>query len=109
MDVLRKPLMTYRVIRWKGEEPTEDILREMMEAEGLRPYTWSNSPGDQYSVHQHGYDKVIFVVTGSITFGLPEVSESVKLHAGDRLDLPAGLMHDASVGPEGVRCLEGHH
>lgn len=101
--------MTYRVTRWKGEAPTEDILREKMETEGLTPYTWSNSPGDQYTLHRHSYDKVIFVVSGSITFGLPEVSESVELHAGDRLDLPTDLMHDALVGPEGVLCLEGHH
>jgi hypothetical protein len=25
---------------------------------------------------------------------------------GDRLDLPAGVRHNAAVGPEGVVCLE---
>jgi quercetin dioxygenase-like cupin family protein len=101
--------MTYTVTRWDGDVPAEKILRERMESEGLTPYTWSNLPGDQYAAHRHGYGKVIFVVSGSISFGLPEIGETVELHAGDRLDLPAGLLHDASVGPEGVRCLEGHH
>ena len=33
---------------------------------------------------------------------------SHELRAGDRLDLPAGTIHAADVGPAWVRCLEGH-
>ena len=79
-----------------------------MENEGLDPYTWSNGPFDVYSAHSHGFDKVIYVVQGSITFGLPELGQSLTLNAGDRLDLPAGVVHNAKVGAEGVVCLEGH-
>lgn len=79
-----------------------------MENEGLDPYTWSNGPFDMYSAHSHGFDKVIYVVQGSITFGLPELGQSLTLNAGDRLDLPAGVVHNAKVGAEGVVCLEGH-
>jgi quercetin dioxygenase-like cupin family protein len=90
------------------EPPTETVLRRMLVAEGLNYYTWSNEPGDTYPAHTHAYDKVIYVVRGSITFGLPAEGRSVNLHAGDRLDLPAGILHDALVGPEGVTCLEAH-
>ena len=79
-----------------------------MASEGLAPYAWSNGAYDIYSAHSHGYDKVIYVVQGSITFGLPELNQSFTLKAGDRLDLPAGVVHNASVGAEGVVCLEGH-
>jgi quercetin dioxygenase-like cupin family protein len=79
-----------------------------MIAEGLDPYAWSNMPFDMYSPHTHGYDKVIYVVQGSITFGLPDLGQSLMLKTGDRLDLPAGTVHDAQVGAEGVLCLEGH-
>lgn len=79
-----------------------------MADEGLDPYSWSNGPFDTYSAHSHGYDKVIYVVRGSITFGLPELGQELKLKAGDRLDLPAGVVHNATVGAEGVICLEGH-
>lgn len=79
-----------------------------MTNEGLDPYSWSNGPGDVYSAHSHSYDKVIYVVQGSITFGLPELNQSLTLKAGDRLDLPAGVVHNAKVGSEGVVCLEGH-
>lgn len=79
-----------------------------MADEGLSPYAWSNGPHDVYAAHTHSYDKVIYVVRGSITFGLPELGQSLTLSAGDRLDLPAGTVHDASVGERGVVCLEGH-
>ena len=81
-------------------------LRERLIAEGLEPGAWSNGPGDRYGSHDHGYDKVIVVAAGSIRFGLPD--GPVDLVTGDRLELPAGLAHDAIVGPSGVTCLEAH-
>ena len=90
------------------EPPTESALRKLMADEGLSPYSWSNGPHDVYSAHGHGYNKVIYVVQGSITFGLPEQGGQLTLKAGDRLDLPAGVIHDAHVGPQGVTCLEAH-
>jgi quercetin dioxygenase-like cupin family protein len=82
----------------------EDRLR----TEGLAPSSWGNGPHDRYGAHEHGYDKVIVVVSGSIRFGLPDRGETVELNAGDRLELPAGTRHDALVGAEGVSCLEAH-
>ena len=79
-----------------------------MAAEGLDPGVWSNGPGDRYAAHDHGYDKVIVVAAGSIRFGLPEHGESIALDTGDRLELPAGTVHDATVGGAGVTCLEAH-
>ena len=79
-----------------------------MADEGLSPYSWSNGPQDVYSAHSHGYNKVIYVVEGSITFGLPQLHQHMTLQAGDRLDLPAGTLHDAVVGAQGVVCLEAH-
>jgi quercetin dioxygenase-like cupin family protein len=79
-----------------------------LRGEGLEPSPWSNGPGDRYAAHEHGYDKVIVVERGSIEFGLPADGRSVHLGAGDRLELPAGTRHDATVGPSGVTCLEAH-
>ena len=81
---------------------------ERLRAEGLYPSTWSNGPGDRYGAHDHGYDKVIVVASGSIAFGLPGHGRTVDLAAGDRLELPAATRHDAVVGPGGVTCLEAH-
>lgn len=60
----------------------------------------------RYPANSHSYDKVIYFVKGSITFGLPELGERLYLEPGDRMQLPAGLLHDAVVGDEGVVCLE---
>ncbi len=86
--------------------PTQSKLWQLMSDEGLSPYAWSNGPHDVYSAHSHSYNKVIYVVQGSITFGLPELGKKPTLKAGDRLDLPASTVHDAVVGPQGVVCLE---
>jgi uncharacterized protein YjlB len=88
--------------------PTQSTLWQRMADEGLSPYSWSNGPHDIYAAHSHSYNKVIYVVQGNITFGLPELGTQLNLKAGDRLDLPAGVVHDAVVGSQGVVCLEAH-
>lgn len=98
-----------RVHKWSGgPAPDETAIRKMLAAEGLQPYLWSNGPEDVYGTHSHGFHKVIYVVKGSITFGLPETGDRVLLQAGDRLDLPQGISHNAVVGDQGVVCLEAH-
>jgi len=100
---------TAKVTSWtQSGLPTEADLRRDMLAQGLQPYRWSNSPGDTYAPHSHPYHKVIYVVEGSISFELPEEGSAISLSAGDRLYLPAGMLHDAQVGPQGVTCLEAH-
>lgn len=100
---------TPRVTPWADPvSPTESTLMQLCADEGLSPYQWSNGPHDRYSAHTHAYDKVIYILRGSITFGLPELGQQLTLKAGDRLDLPAGTVHDAVVGAQGVVCLEAH-
>jgi quercetin dioxygenase-like cupin family protein len=69
---------------------------------------WGNGPGDTYGAHEHEYDKIIVVERGSIRFGIGSDRTMADLAAGDRLELPAGTSHDATVGPAGVACLEAH-
>ena len=73
-------------------------------AEGLKPHSWSNQAGFVYAEHQHPYHKVLFCINGSITFHCPD--GDVDLEAGDRLDLSPGTPHGATVGPDGVTCME---
>jgi quercetin dioxygenase-like cupin family protein len=93
--------------RWQAKAPPDEALvRALLGEEGLEAFEWGNAAGEIYPPHVHGYDKVIYVVEGSIDFGLPD--GRIDLLAGDRLDLPTGVEHSASVGPQGVRCLEAH-
>jgi uncharacterized protein YjlB len=86
-----------------GGDPADDLR-----AEGLQPSSWSNGSNDRYGAHDHAFDKVLVVASGTIRFGLPDLDRSIELSAGDRLDLPAGTRHDAVVGGLGVTCLEAH-
>jgi cupin superfamily acireductone dioxygenase involved in methionine salvage len=47
---------------------------------------------------------VLFCLEGSIVFHTDR--GDVALEAGDRLDLPPGTPHAATVGPAGCACVE---
>ena len=97
------------VIRWPPEKlPDKALMRSSLADKNLHPYMGSNGPGDVYGAHSHSYHKVIYVARGSITFGLPDSGDAVTLNRGDRLELPAGVTHDAVDGSQGVACLEAH-
>ena len=96
------------VKRNQAENPDPAALREQLKREGLSYYRWSNGPSYEYAAHQHNYHKVIVVERGSITFHVEDPDRSIELSAGDRLELPAGTTHAATVGAEGVACLEAH-
>lgn len=83
-------------------------LENRLRAEGLRPSSWGNGPGDVYGAHRHDYDKVLVTTAGRIVFHLPELGRDVELRTGERLELPARTLHAATVGHEGVTCLEAH-
>jgi quercetin dioxygenase-like cupin family protein len=84
----------------------EGVPAEIVElADG---YDWANGPGERYGAHRHEYDKALVCLSGAITFDLAESGRAAQLQAGDRLDLPAGTLHGAVVGPNGVRCHETH-
>jgi len=79
-----------------------------MRAEGLEFSSWSSMPGERFEEHVHDFDKVVVVVDGRITFGLPGYGVGFLLTPGERLDLPANVPHDALVGDKGVSCFESH-
>jgi quercetin dioxygenase-like cupin family protein len=91
-------------VRWAEGRAAGSRYAEVFRAEGLTPHEWSNGPGDRYGWHAHRYRKVLICVDGSITFHLRD--GDVGMRAGDRLDLEPGVEHAATVGPQGVRCME---
>jgi len=101
--------MELKVTPWIQEElPIEaDIIGEL-EEQDLKVYHWSSLPDSVFAGHTHGYHKVLYVLEGNIKFEFPARRESLTLKAGDRLDLPSGIRHSATVGVDGVKCLEAH-
>lgn len=85
--------------------PSRENLEALLRAEGLTNLRWwSNGPDDRYGWHEHEYHKVLYCASGSIVFHTRE--REVALAPGDGLDLPPGTEHAATVGPEGVTCVE---
>ncbi len=84
--------------------PTRDDIMAAFAAEGLRPYDWANAPDDTYAWHAHGYRKILYCVSGSIVFHTRD--GDFALEPGDRLEVEPGTEHAATVGPDGVRCME---
>jgi quercetin dioxygenase-like cupin family protein len=80
-------------------------IEERLRAEADDVYGWSNAPGDRYARHRHAYPKILYCVSGSIDFVLDD--RVIHLDAGDRMMLPAGTAHAATVGPRGCACVEG--
>jgi quercetin dioxygenase-like cupin family protein len=101
--------MVVNAIPWPGEQlPTEAAIQHILHSEGLQAHRWSSGPGEVYAAHAHEHHKVLYVVSGSITFGVPEEGQHIALSAGDRFEVPAGIRHDAVVGAEGVVCMEAY-
>lgn len=96
-----------RVTRWTGgQHPTLSNITRNMQKEGLRPYMWENRPNYRYAVRSHGYSKIMYVVEGVMEITLPDSNQSVKLRAGDRIEIPAGIRHGAIIGSSGAKCVE---
>lgn len=93
--------------RWQGSlNPTMANVLQIMKQEGLRPYTWQNSPNFRYGVRTHNYNKVLYVLDGTIEIHLPDSNQRAVLRSGDRIDIPAGVRHATIVGRAGAKCVE---
>lgn len=90
-----------------GDPPPsrQDLALRFAEA-GLRPRWWGNAAGDVYGSHAHEHHKVLYCLEGSITFHTDD--GDLELRPGDRLDVDAGTPHAATVGPNGVTCVEAY-
>lgn len=87
-----------------GTPPSRGELERLLRAEGLDPRWWSNGPGDEYGWHAHEYHKVLYCASGSVVFHTRP--GDVTVGPGDRLDIQPNTEHAATVGPEGVMCVE---
>ena len=96
--------MTARLTPWDGAAPERRAVEARFREEGLSPQAWGNAPGDRYGRHAHDFHKVLYCVSGSIVFHTD--AGDVELHPGDRLDVGPGTPHAATVGPDGVECME---
>ena len=96
--------MTTQMEKATGEAPAREGIQAKFAEEGLSPHGWANGPNYEYERHSHGYHKVLYCVSGSIVFHTDDGDFFLK--PGDRLDVEPGTDHAATVGPDGVECME---
>jgi quercetin dioxygenase-like cupin family protein len=89
----------------QGPAPSREEFELGFQEEGLDAVRWwTNGPGETFDWHDHPFHKVLFCSEGSIVFHTRD--GDVELRPGDRLDIEPGTEHAATVGPEGVSCVE---
>jgi mannose-6-phosphate isomerase-like protein (cupin superfamily) len=96
--------MAARMTKADVQPPDRERIEARYAREGLSPHAWSNGPNDRYGWHTHGHTKILYCVQGSIVFHTRD--GDLALEPGDRLEVDPGTAHAASVGDEGVVCLE---
>ena len=101
-------VMKVQHIPWRKDSiPDKEAIFEDFKREGLSDSReWSNGPGFIYGLHSHDYTKVLYCLSGSITFNIPSQDLSIELKQGDKLIVPPHTEHGALVGPKGVSCIE---
>ena len=79
---------------------------ERLENEGFSEvYVHEDSADVTYSDHAHEKRSAHIIIRGSMT--LVVQGKPTELQTGDRLDIPAGATHSATIGPEGCRYVFG--
>jgi quercetin dioxygenase-like cupin family protein len=97
--------MGAKLTKGHGRPPALEELEEALLRQGLQPTRWRNDPGYRYGQHEHRYHKVLYCGSGSITFHTDQ--GDFHLEPGDCLEVEPGTPHSATVGPQGVECVEG--
>jgi quercetin dioxygenase-like cupin family protein len=96
------------VYRWNPSldgEFSEAALRRKLEAQGYRIARYVYEPGTVFPDHKHGVDKIDAVISG--TFRLVIGGHVAMLTAGEWVDVPRGVTHNATViGDEPVVSLD---
>lgn len=101
---LPKPVVS--VTLWQERSrPNIKILREELAVEGYEVIRWASEPYQVYVPHAHIYTELLWLVEGNLTVILPAEGRLLELGPGDRVEVPAGILHASQAGPEGAAYL----
>jgi quercetin dioxygenase-like cupin family protein len=77
-----------------------------LEDEGFNSvFEWTDPARTEYPEHEHKGKVALYVTDGSITFDFEGTIKVLK--PGDRLDVPVGALHTATVGDRGWTVVVG--
>lgn len=102
----QRPRPVVLVTLWEGRgQPDETALRADLAAQGYQVITWQSDAAEGFPPHMHIYPELMWVLAGSLTVILPADDRLLELLPGDRVELPAGLVHGTMAGADGVTYL----
>ena len=97
--------MKLRKYRWsKVYESAEEELMAYLNNKHIAAERWKAEAFEAFSPHKHPKDKQLWCAEGSIVFLI--AGSKISLQAGDALDLPARMVHEATAGISGCVCYE---
>lgn len=83
----------------------KNLFKKVFELENFPIiYEWYDEPNTEYDEHQHKGKVSFYVLEGSVTF-TSGINKTVSQY--QRIDVPIGVKHTATVGPEGCRYIVG--
>lgn len=81
-------------------------IESALSKEGFRhTYVWRDTAETFYPDHTHDTLTAHIILDGQMTLTMDGKAETY--YAGDRCDVPAGVVHSALMGPHGCRYLIG--
>jgi mannose-6-phosphate isomerase-like protein (cupin superfamily) len=81
-------------------------LEQQLHSEGFsHTYVWQDGPNAHYPDHTHPTETAHIILDGEMTLVMDDASATYR--TGDRVDVPAGAVHSAQMGPSGCRYLIG--
>ena len=56
-------------------------------------FVWIDKPGSSYDAHYHAGDEALYMLDGTLEFTDRDAGATHVLRPGDKLSLPAGVVH----------------
>lgn len=85
---------------------TEEEAKVQLENEGYRNVSaWLDSPDFSYPAHAHPEMTAHIIIAGEMLLSMDDMVHD--LQPGDRIDIPAGRMHVATMGHDGCTYVSG--
>lgn len=84
----------------------EEQLVKKIEQEGFKEvFVWEDGPLARYPEHAHETFTTHVILRGEMT--IEAEGEEKTYGVGDRIDIPIGSKHSATMGPDGCRYIIG--
>jgi len=87
-----------KVEKWNTEKDgplNEKRMREKLKSQGYSCTRYTFPPGTDFPDHTHGVSKKDSIIAGQFRFAMQ--GKEVILQPGDMIEVPAGVVHNASV------------